>query len=176
MSPSAKRSEPRAGPAAVLRDAVTRADLDSVREIAAATGFFRPDEIAVAVELAEDCLTRGPRASGYRFLFAEGPGKKPPLGYACFGPIPCTLTSWDLFWIAVRPEYRGRGIGRMLMQALEQTARAEGCLDMYIETSAQKRYDATRAFYLAGGYRIEHVFADFYAPGDGRAVYVKRLG
>jgi ribosomal protein S18 acetylase RimI-like enzyme len=192
MSPSAKRSE---APAAVLRDAVTRADLDAVREIAAATGFFRADEIAVAVELAEDCLTRGPKASGYRFLFAEpgadppghlkrsraapirgAPGKKSPLGYACFGPIPCTLASWDLYWIAVRPEHAGRGIGRMLMQALEQAARAEGCLDMYIETSARKRYDATRAFYLAGGYRIEHVFADFYAPGDGRAVYVKRLG
>lgn len=173
MNPSAKRSESQA---IVLRDTVTRADLDSVRAIAAATGVFRADEIAVAVELAEDRLARGSEASGYRFLFAETTGESSPLGYACFGPIPCTLTSWDLYWIAVRPERMGRGIGRMLMQALELAARAEGCLDMYVETSAQKRYEATRAFYLKGGYRIEHVFRDFYAPGDGRAVYVKRLG
>ena len=173
MNPSAKRSE--MPPQAVLRDTVTRADLDAVRGITAATGVFRPDEIEVAAELAEDCLARGAKASGYRFLFAEIPGEKQPVGYACFGPIPCTLTSWDLYWIAVRPEHKGRGIGLALMQRLEAVARDEGCLDMYIETSAQPRYDATRAFYLKGGYRIEHVFQDFYAPGDGRAVYVKRL-
>ncbi len=172
MNPSAKRSET---PAIALRDTVTRDDPDFVRDIVAATGAFRRDEVDVAVELAEDCLARGPAASGYRFLFAEAPGERLPLGYACFGPIPCTLTSWDLYWIAVRPEHKDRGIGRMLMQRLESAAREEGCLDMYIETSAQSRYDATRAFYLAGGYRIEHVFRDFYAPGDGRAVYVKRL-
>lgn len=174
MNPSAKRSD--AAAAAVLRETIARADLAAVRGIAAASGFFRPDEIEVAVELAEDCLARGEQASGYRFLFAELPGGKQPIGYACFGPIPCTLTSWDLYWIAVRPEHKGKGIGRMLMQRMEDVARKEGCLDMYIETSAQPRYDATRAFYLAGGYRIEHVFPDFYAPGDGRAVYVKRLG
>lgn len=174
MNPFAKRSDP--VPPVVLREAIARADLDAVRDITAASGFFRPEEIEVAAELAEDCLDRGAVASGYRFLFAEIPGEKQPVGYACFGPIPCTLTSWDLYWIAVRPEHKGKGIGRILMQRLENIAHNEGCLDMYIETSAQPRYDATRAFYLAGGYRIEHVFADFYAPGDGRAVYVKRLG
>lgn len=177
MLSSAERVEARVlRPSLALREAVTRADVDAVRAIVEATGFFRPDEAAVAVELAQDRLARGAEASGYRFLFAEAAGESLPLGYACFGPIPCTLASWDLYWIAVRPEHGGRGVGRMLMRRMEQTARAEGCRNLYIETSARAQYDPTRAFYLSCGYRVEHVFPDFYAPGDGRAVYVKRLG
>lgn len=176
MRSSAERVEARdVPPAARLRDTVGRGDVAAVRALVEATGFFRPDEADVAVELVEDYLAKGAKASGYRFLFADAPGEALPLGYACFGPIPCTLASWDLYWIAVRPQLKGRGIGRMLMRRLEAAARAEGARAMYIETSARPQYDPTRAFYLACGYRIEHVFQDFYAPGDGRAVYVKRL-
>ncbi|MGQ0676454.1 MAG: GNAT family N-acetyltransferase [Rhodospirillales bacterium] len=176
MKNSARPAEARAPARPIaLRETVGRADVEAVRAIVAAAGFFRPDEIEVAAELVEDCLARGEKASGYRFLFAEAPGEPVPAGYACYGPIPCTLTSWDLYWIAVRPEHRRRGVGALLMERLEAAARAQGCLDMYIETSARPQYDPTRAFYLARGYRIEHVFPDFYAAGDGRAVYVKRL-
>jgi len=156
-----------------LRNSVERADIAAVRALVASTGFFRPDEIAVAIELVEDRLAKGEEASGYHFLFADrdaGLG-----GYACFGPIPCTLTSWDLYWIAVAPDAQGHGLGRRLMQAMEEAVRAAGGLAVYIETSSRPEYDPTRAFYLACGYRIEHVFADFYAPGDGKTVYCKRL-
>jgi GNAT superfamily N-acetyltransferase len=177
MLSSAERLEARiVVPSPRFRDTAGRGDVAAVRAIVEATGFFRAHEADVAVELVEDYLAKGARASGYRFLFAEAPGEALPLGYACFGPIPCTETSWDLYWIAVRPELKGRGVGRMLMQRLEAAARAEGARAMYIETSARPQYDPTRAFYLACGYRIEHVFQDFYAPGDSRAVYVKRLG
>jgi GNAT superfamily N-acetyltransferase len=177
MLSSAERLEALvAPPPPRLRDTVGRGDAAAVRAIVEATGFFRPHEADVAVELVEDYLARGARASGYRFLFAEAPGETLPLGYACFGPIPCTETSWDLYWIAVRPAFKGRGIGGALMRRLEEAARAEGARAMYVETSARPQYDPTRAFYLACGYRIEHVFPDFYAPGDGKTVYVKRLG
>lgn len=166
-------AEPPAEPAIALRDTVTRADVAAVRRIVEASGYFRADEVAVAIELIEDRLAKGVEGSGYHFLFAEQEGEV--VGYACFGPIPCTLTSWDLYWIAVAPDLKGRGIGRMLVNRLEDTARANRCLAMYIETSARPLYDSTRAFYVACGYLIEHAFADFYAPGDGKAVYVKRL-
>lgn len=156
-----------------LRDAVHGQDVERVRALVADTGFFRPDEVAVAVELVEDRLAKGLQASGYHFLFADQGDRLG--GYACFGPIPCTLTSWDLYWIAVAPMAQGRGLGRALMQAVEEAVRAADGLSVYIETSSRPQYDPTRAFYLACGYRIEHVFDDFYAPGDGKTVYRKRL-
>ena len=100
------------------------ADRDAVRSIVECTGFFRPDEIEVAVELVDERLNRG-AASGYCFVFAEINDRV--VGYACYGPIACTLASFDLYWIAVDPDFQGQGLGRALLQAIEsQIAIADG--------------------------------------------------
>ena len=83
--------------------------------------------------------------------------------------------SWDLYWIAVEDRARGQGLGRGLLHRAEAVVRARGGRAVYIETSDKPQYDQTRAFYQACGYALEHVFVDFYAPGDGKAVYLKRL-
>ncbi|MEX0703578.1 MAG: GNAT family N-acetyltransferase [Planctomycetales bacterium] len=147
-------------------------DRDAVREIVASTGFFRPEEIDVAVELVDERLARGP-ASGYHFVFAELDGET--AGYACYGPIACTLSSYDLYWIAVRQAARGRGIGRRILQQTESRVRAAGGTRLYIETSGRADYASTQAFYLRCGYRLEATLADFYAPGDDRLTYVRAL-
>jgi len=156
-----------------FRDAPRPDDVAAIRWIVESTGFFRADEVAIAVELVEERLAKGIEASGYHFVFADGGAG--PIGYACFGPIPCSLTSWDLYWIAVEDAARGQGLGRDLLRRAEDAVRARGGRAIYIETSSKPQYDATRAFYLACGYVLEHVFADFYAPGDGKAVYAKQL-
>jgi len=162
-----------AKPAVALRAAPVTADLVAVRRIVESTGFFRADEVAIAVELVEERLQRGLAASGYHFVLADRGGAT--VGYACYGPIPCTLTSWDLYWIAVDRACHGEGLGRLLLEAAERDIRAQGGKAVYIETSDKPQYEATRRFYAACGYRLEHVFADFYAPGDGKAVYSKRV-
>ena len=160
-----------------FRTEPTRDDIAAVRRIVTSTGFFRPDEIDIAVELVEERLDQGLEASGYHFVFAESQAgaANGTAGYACFGPIPCSLTSWDLYWIAVDATAQRGGLGRALLDAAEASVRAQGGKAIYIETSAKPQYDATRFFYEACGYVLEHVFADFYAPGDGKAVYSKRL-
>ena len=160
----------------IFRTEPTPDDIAAVRRIVTSTGFFRADEIDVAVELVEERLAEGLTASGYHFVFADrakdqGGGA---IGYACFGPIPCSLTSWDLYWIAVDARAQRGGLGRALLAAAEDAVRAQGGKAVYIETSAKPQYQATRAFYEACGYVLEHVFADFYEPGDGKAVYSKR--
>ena len=97
-----------------LREELTPADPDRIRNLAAATGFFSREEAEVAAELAEERLARG-AASGYHFLLAEEAGEL--LGFACFGPIPCTRASHDLYWIVVRPDRQGGGLGRRLLAA-----------------------------------------------------------
>jgi ribosomal protein S18 acetylase RimI-like enzyme len=150
-----------------------REDVELVRALVRSTGFFNRVEEDVAVELLDDRLARGAAPSGYHFLFAERGGHC--VGYACYGPVPLTRHSWDLYWIVVDGAARNRGIGKALLRRVEEHVAAEDGHAVYIETSARAQYEPTRAFYLSSGYHIEHVFADFYAPGDDKSVYVKRL-
>lgn len=148
------------------------ADRERVREIVAATGFFRAEEIDIAVELVDERLKRG-EASDYFFVFGDEDGVT--LGYACFGPIPLTVASWDLYWIAVDPTRQGRGLGRKLLAASEDEIRRRGGSRVYVDTSTREQYTPTRAFYERCGYELAARLEHFYAPGDGKAVYCKVL-
>ena len=156
----------------ILREELLPGDDYRIRRLAAATGFFYDDEVLIAGELAEERLAKG-EASGYRFVLAEEEGQL--LGYVCFGLIPCTRASYDLYWIAVRPDQQGRGLGRHLLREAEERIRLDGGRRVYIETSMRLKFAPTRAFYQSCGYRQEAVFADFYDRGDDKAVYCKVL-
>ena len=52
---------------------------------------------------------------------------------------------------------------------------ARGARRVYVDTSSRSQYEPTRAFYLACGYAREAFLADFYAPGDGKVIFVKAL-
>ncbi len=155
-----------------IRESLTRDDRAPLAALLAATGFFNPEELQVALELVDDRLSLG-EASHYRFLVAERDGEV--LGYACWGPIPATAMSVDLYWIAVDPRAQGQGVGRALLEAAEAWILRSGRNRVYIETSGRPLYVPTRGFYLACGYRIVAELEDFYAPGDGKVMYVKVL-
>lgn len=156
-----------------FREAVGPEDPRRVRELVEATGFFNNDEAAVAEELVTERLRRG-EESGYFFLMADAPGGE-LAGYACFGPTPCTASSYDLYWIAVDPRRQHGGLGRQLSQRVEEIIRARGGTRLYAETSGRPQYESTRAFYERIGYRLASLLEDFYAPGDGKATYLKIL-
>lgn len=155
-----------------FRTGVTRTDPTTVRRLAEATGFFRPDEVDVAVELVQERLRRG-EASGYYFVFAESGLEV--LGYACYGPIACTLGSYDLYWIVVDPVHQRHGIGRTLMAEVERLVALAGGRCIYVETSGRPTYRPTREFYQGCGYQPEAVLQDFYAAGDDKVILRKRL-
>jgi GNAT superfamily N-acetyltransferase len=168
-----------------FRDRPRASDAAAVREIVASTGFFHDFEVDVAVELIDERLARG-IASEYFFIFADDERGR-TLGYICFGPIACTVGSFDLYWIAVHDQQRGGGLGRQIVEQMEAQLR-RGVENpsgpdrppiigrrVYIETSSKAMYEPTRRFYLKRGYHQEARFADFYAPGDDKLVYVKAL-
>jgi D-alanine-D-alanine ligase len=166
------RTDPK-DPAIRLRREVTSTDPDRIRALTSGTGMFYPAEVDIAAELADERLSKG-TASGYEFLFAEFEGRV--AGYACFGPISLTVASWDLYWIAVDRAEQGRGIGAKLMAMVEHEVAASGGRQLYIETAGRPDYEPTRAFYLRLGYRITAELPDFYAPGDDKVIFFKRLG
>ena len=144
------------------------ADRAPIEALLAATGSFRADEIVVALELVDEG-----EAAGYRFLVAECEGRV--AGYCCFGETPLTLGTWDLYWIAVDPRLQGSGIGRELMRAAEERVAREGARLLVVETSDKPSYAPTRAFYERLGYAREAELAHYYAPDDGKVVYVRRF-
>ncbi len=156
-----------------LRDEVRAADVAAVRGIVASAGFFADHEIEVAVDLVKERLVRG-EASGYHFVIAEEGGRT--VGYACWGPIACTVGSYDLYWIAVHDSQRHRGLGKMLLRASEERIAGAGGRNIYVETSSREQYEPTRRFYERCGYFRAAELADFYAPGDGKVIYVKSVG
>lgn len=158
-----------------FRAALESSDVDLVRQLARDSGGFSPAEIDLAAELVQERLARGLESSGYHFLFAQwGPGV-PALGYACYGPIPLTASSWDLYWIAVAKGAQRGGIGRRLLAEAERQAQACGASRFYIDTSGRPDYESSRAFYAAAGYRQAASLPDFYAPGDAKVIFTKQL-
>lgn len=160
-------------PAVKIRRNLKPADREPLEDLIRATDFFNPEEIAIALELAEDRLDTG-ESSHYRFLVGELDDRL--AGYACWGTIDGTQASVDLYWIAVHPDFQGRGIGAALLDDAESWIAASGRSRVYVETSTRAQYESTRAFYRARGYTLSAELADFYAPGDGKAVFVKVLG
>lgn len=156
------------------RDEPRPSDPSAVRSIIGSSGFFSDAEIGIAVELVRERLERG-LASGYRFLFADDLTSGSLAGYACYGEIPCTVGSYDLYWIAVDPERRRHGLGRALLAELELRVKLLGGRRIYIETSGRELYRPTQGFYRSCGYVLEAQLADFYGFDDPKLIFVKTL-
>jgi ribosomal protein S18 acetylase RimI-like enzyme len=146
--------------------------MERVREIVVSSGFFSDAEVEVAVELVQERLNKGIE-SGYCFLFAEKGGAV--VGYSCFGPIPCTEESFDIYWIAVQEELRRSGLGASILKRVENRIKDMGGRRIYVETSSREQYKPTRSFYSRCGYHKEAALKDFYSPGDDKVVYLRVL-
>ena len=155
-----------------FREEVRPDDPASVGRILAHTRFFTEEEQEIGISLVDEHLLKGP-SCGYLFIFAEEAGRT--LGYSCYGPIPGTLSGYDLYWIAVDPASRHRGIGKQLLFRTEQRVLACAGARIYAETSSTDLYETTRAFYERNGFILEGRLTDYYASGDDKMLYVKRL-
>lgn len=152
-------------------DTAQDTDGPSIVAVAAAAGVFTPEEVACVRSLWEE--SRKGEESGYRFLVAREGSEV--LGFACYGPHPLTQGTYDLYWLAVHPAARGRGLGRALLRAVEEEVyRHRGRL-LLIETSGTPAYEPARRLYASCGYRVEAVVHDYYAPGDDLYLFGKLL-
>jgi ribosomal protein S18 acetylase RimI-like enzyme len=149
--------------------ALNAADRGRIEEITRAAGLFREEEIPVALEVFDGAAAGSP---DYIALGAEHQGHL--AGWICWGPTPCTLGTYDLYWMAVDPALQRTGIGTILLHAMERRLMGVARL-IVVETAGRPDYRATRAFYQARGYAVAATIPDFYAPGDDQVVYVKSL-
>jgi ribosomal protein S18 acetylase RimI-like enzyme len=147
-------------------------DCAGIRAILDSNGIFYPYEVDVAVELVEDRLEREDQ-SDYHFIFLESDDAV--VGYSCYGAIYMTDNRFDLYWIAVREDLRGKGLGRILLSETEKKIRAMKGAYLYIETSGKDDYARTRAFYQKSGYLEVACIPHFYKENDHKIIFMKKL-
>jgi ribosomal protein S18 acetylase RimI-like enzyme len=155
----------------LFRKNILPEDIERVRKITQSTGFFRNDEVDVAVELVTEALHKGQEQSGYFFLFSMTDNTT--TGFVCYGPTPCTEGTYDLYWIVVDNNYRGSGTGKKLMEQTEKDLIQRKARKLYIETSSTEKYLPSRKFYENCGYSEEARLKDFYLPGDDKVIFSK---
>lgn len=145
---------------------------DRVRicEMVRAVGNFNPTEIEIAIELVDDSLQKG-RASDYLVYVLES--EEVVCGYVCFGRTPLTESTYDFYWMAVDPQYQGRGLGKALIRFVEEEVRRRGGSLLILETSSLESYNRTVRIYEHAGYHLAARIPDFYRKGDDKLIYVK---
>ena len=146
----------------------TRADLPALRAVIDATGLFPsdmlPDMMAAYLAAAPDCADI--------WLVDDDGG---PHAVAFVAPEQLTSGAWNLYLVAVHPEWQGRGRGAALLQYIEEKLAARGARILLVETSGLPEFERARAFYRKCGYEEEARIREFYNAGEDKIVFRKAL-
>lgn len=151
---------------------MTYEDKSAVMQLLRNMPEFKPAEANVAEEVLDSYL-RDPIKSGYHVFVAEIGSSV--AGYVCYGHTPLTEGTWDIYWLAVAPEQQSQGIGKALLTFAEYKIKETKGRLALIETSSKPEYERARRFHQSQGYELICRIADFYAPGDDKLVFQKRL-
>jgi ribosomal protein S18 acetylase RimI-like enzyme len=144
-------------------------DREKIREILEDVKAFSPEEISVAISLVDEAFNG---STAYRFLVAVNEHDTVP-GYICYGQVPMTSGTWDIYWIAVSKRFQGNHIGAMLIRGAEEDIRSKRGRLILIETSTKPSYRSTMKFYQRMGYHVSARIAQFYSERDDKLIYSK---
>jgi ribosomal protein S18 acetylase RimI-like enzyme len=89
-----------------------------------------------------------------------------PIGFAMINPALGTqdLPKAELMAIAVAPQYQGRGIGRKLLEYVEELARGRGTQEMLLHTAAINK--AAHRFFAKNGFIKKGSLESYYPMGQ----------
>ena len=152
---------------------MTREDRAIIADLIVSIENFNQAEVDCALELVDIYLDDSDQ-NDYCVAVAEDAASEVH-AYACWGPVPLTRGTYDLYWIATHPNARGCGYGQALMDFVERNVLEHKGRLLAVETSAKESYEGTVAFYRRLGYEEASRIRDFYDVGDDRLIFVKRL-
>ena len=150
-----------------------RKDRGGIAELVFAVENFNQAERDCAMELVDIYLDNKDQKDYWVAVAENSPSK--PLAYACWGSVPLTRGTFDLYWIATHPNARSCGFGRALMAYIEGSVREQGGRLLVAETSAKESYRKTIEFYQRLNFEEASRIQDFYDVGDDRLIFVKWL-
>jgi GNAT superfamily N-acetyltransferase len=115
------------------------------------TGAFTSQEIDVALELI-DIVLKDPHQRDYQ-IHCLVDDRDQPIGYICYGPVPMTQGTFDLYWIAVDPRFQKQGLGEKLVSVMEEKVKGGGGRMILADTSSIPSYEGTHRFYRRRGFQ-----------------------
>lgn len=145
-------------------------DLPALKDLTRSSGLFSSDELKAFDGMMDDS-----------FASIDGPedwlvlGDREVHGAALHGPEPMTPGVWTLWFIAVRADRRREGVAFALLKAVEYVACKAGARLLSVDTSDAPAMAPARALYPAAGFEEEGRFRDWYAEGEARISFRKRL-
>jgi len=157
----------------VLIRPMAASDRAAVVGIVESVHNFNQAEIACALELV-DIYLKDKAQADYRIAVVEDCTSS-VRAYACWGPVPLTSGTYDLYWIATHPGSQGQGFGRALMSYVETKVLEEKGRLLLIETSSKESYENTIEFYRSMQYEEILRIRDFYQVGDDMLMFMKRF-
>ena len=107
------------------------------------------------------------------YWFTYDNGK--PVAIAYCAPEKMTEGTWNLYLIAVHPDYQGLGYGTSMLNHIERRLANGGERLLLIETSSLESFEPTREFYRKCGYHQEAQIRNFYQAGEDKIVFYKSL-
>jgi ribosomal protein S18 acetylase RimI-like enzyme len=137
------------------------------------TQVFTREEIEVAMELIGIVL-EDPNQEDYR-IDCMADHEDQAIGYICYGPVPMTQGTFDLYWIVVQPRDQGRGVGSKLLDFLERVLRERKGRMILVDTSSIPQYEKTQKFYLRQGFQEVARVPDYYHVGNDRITFCKKI-
>jgi putative acetyltransferase len=148
----------------------------SIARVAASS----PEAATLLGELDAELLRRYPRTSihGFHAGDAEDPRTVFLVARHAGSTVACGAIRWlepgvcEVKRMYVRPEHRGRGLGRRILAALESTARDQGASVVRLETGV--RQPEAIALCRAAGYREIPAFGE-YASDPSSVCFEKAL-
>lgn len=150
-------------------------DRAALLSLAAATGLFEPSQIGELDELLNRYFSRTPRphiANSEFWLTVDVNG---PIGVAYVAPERMTDSAWNLYLIAIHPDYQHQGYGTQLLHQVEHRLRQQGERLLLVETSGTEDFEPVRAFYQRNGYAEAAKVRDFYAARVDKVIFSKAL-
>lgn len=146
---------------------ITPADLPALIEIVNSTELF-PGEM---LEEMTSPFFSGQDQSVWLTYEVKGI----PVSVTFCAPEQMTEGTWNLYLIAVHTNYQGKGIGAALMNFIEAKLKMQEQRILLVETSGLDEFARTRNFYAKLAYTEEARIREFYAPGEDKIVFWKKL-
>lgn len=146
---------------------ITYEDIPALKTVIEANGLFSSD-------MLDDMI------SGYlnnesenEFWLTYEDSK--PVAIAYCAPERMTQGTWNLYLIAVHPDYQRQGLGTSMLDDIEQVLTARGERLLLVETSSLETFKGTQKFYRQCGFEEEARIREFYQAGEDKIVFCKSL-
>ncbi|MEM9992456.1 MAG: GNAT family N-acetyltransferase [Bacteroidota bacterium] len=146
----------------------TKQDVNALKKVLDSIELFPAD-------LLEDMMADYLNNSASKDIWFTKVDKEMPISIGFCAPEKLTQGTYNLYAIGVRKDKQGQGIGSEMMTFLEDKLVQVGARILIVETSGTEGFESTRAFYEKLNYTKEAIIRDFWAEGDDKVVYWKRL-